>query len=302
MQIPSCVSKFGPKTKKENTKETVHRPLKTKLNEAHVRQMCKALRPLHEKVARLNSVVAPPPFGRDEKGWVAIPGPDQKIAVSEAALAASELKGAIAMMRGVIRSSGVGSMKLQTPLSYALTNTAANLSQYVTGLNPVNSNEWTSLQALYDEYRLAALETQVTTLAGSSGAALNLDCGWLCIVYDPIDQTILANVATAGQASRGKLFAIPVNPNAGTGPSSTLTNGRPLRAGPYHIKAEEGLTFDSTGLVIDAPGCWRNLPTAGSTATNDGYLKVFWKTDVAGAATVVASAMVFCTYDFRIRK
>jgi len=199
---------------------------------------------------------------------------------------------------------GLKPTRMTLPFNVALNNTAANLSQFVTNVAVTSSPEWTSLQALYDEYRLLGGRVRVSTLARSSGASPGANNGWFCMGYDPLNPSVPSSVSDIAQLAQRVIAAVPVNTAAGTGPFSVVDGKGHSFAFKTDAKrgGASGLAFSSTGLVTYAPGMWRDLPTGGSTATTDGLFKVYWINDTASTSATVATAFVELDVELRSRR
>lgn len=230
-----------------------------------------------------------------------VPSTDSSSADVKGAIKLSALKNTMSKLTGATAFSPTGKIamkpvKFVLPVSFSAVNTSASLCAGVYKVDVTNSSEWSSLSALYDEYRflegkLAFMICTPTTIGAVPTDSMPVLC------FDPVDATALTGVRNGCEFAQHKLYACPnVSGNGGS-----VTDGKPLifrwRCGP----ATNALSIDNTGLVSSTPGAWKKLPVAGSNYAYDGSIKTYWTNSAANGAAAIAG-ILYLTVEFRCRQ
>jgi hypothetical protein len=195
----------------------------------------------------------------------------------------------------MVKSAGKKSLKpirLTLPFSFSLANTGVGLCTAVLQIDPSISTEWTSLQALYDEYKMHGFRCEYALISSCVGSTAD---SMLVLAWDPVDATALTSVRNGCELTHHKLHALP---NV-SGANGTLANGTPLKFS-VSIRNQESLTISSTGQVTGSPGSWKNLPTSGSIGSYDGALKVY-NVNSGGNGVAQVVGILYMDISFRSR-
>jgi len=257
-----------------------------------------AVKPHVEKIARLKAMCSPP-TGKDEKGWMLVPGVDAKIAAADLAAAEAELKSVITVLRQGI---GYEPISLVLPVGLAIPNTAANLSQFVTNVDVTACPEWSSLQALFDEYRWCGADVKLV-VNSTATANVGINTGMFGIAYAPTDAAVPSSISTIAQENHHRIFAMPSlggSTVTTVGAVSSYSKNEPFDF-HFRVKNMEALTVSSTGAISYSPGTWKNLPSGGANAAFDGTFKYYWENGVNSTSNGIASQLAYYHIEFRSR-
>lgn len=197
-------------------------------------------------------------------------------------------------MRKTIRRR-LNQVELILPVSAGLTNGATNVLSGIVNVDPTASTEWSSLQQLYDEYRLVGGVIHFTTLTTAQLVGAATSDTMLVLCYDPVDNTALTNTRNGCELSQHKLFAFPVSGSTAVAPGASPYEFR------WNVPLKEGVSVSSTGTLFTSPGVWKNLPSNGSNGSTDGFIKSYWTNAAASAANVIGM-VIYYRIQFRSRK
>ncbi len=187
-------------------------------------------------------------------------------------------------------------LRITLPVSFSFVNTAANTVAVAAAVDLTTSVEWTNLQALYDEYRFISGKTCWQALTPSAGVTPDV---MPVMAWDPVDSTVLTNTRNGCELKHHKLYSFPNN----SGGNGVVIGDRPMTFvyAPVKRSAMESVAINSSGNITAAPGMWKSLPTAGSNAAPDGYIKMYWTNGTAGLSAVVVG-IHYWTVECRSRK
>lgn len=260
-----------------------------------VRDAVGMVHPHVQKIAALKKQLAAPPTlsgDKDQKGgWLVVPDSDTKVLSAQIAAAESELKAQTSLARALI---GNQTMEIVLTMPLMQVNTGANVTAQVFSIDPTNSSEWASLQALYDEYRFDRGHYCFQLNALGNGTT---DNSMPAFVYDPADITALPSTSRACEFSQHKLFVTAITGGPG-GP--VYNNGEPHKFS-FHVKGAQSFAINAAGATLVAAGAWKATQTAAATYVPDGYIKIYWQNNQVVATQVIAGVL-YQTYHFRTRK
>lgn len=162
-------------------------------------------------------------------------------------------------------------------------------------LLPSVSAEFSALATLFDEVRVQGQTTHFTLPnAHNSLAASATSDDLFVMVFDPVDFTALASVASGAVLAQHKLFALgvvgPGSVIAGT--VATLPNGRPHS---FTSKTPPDIFMTGTTTLIE--GAWTPCTAPGTY----GYLKVYGFSTTVTAVNVGPALTIMHT-EFRCRE
>jgi hypothetical protein len=183
---------------------------------------------------------------------------------------------------GLVR--GLKPLRITLPVSVQLSSGSG------AGGFPVDvssSVEWVNLQALYDEYRFrgGVLVYSYVTSPGAAVPSAVTDI-FHVVAWDSVDSTSLTSVRNGCELAQHKL-TVPSTIVA-NGSTLTVTQNGPMNAegNRFRFKVTKPILYiNSSGNVGSAPGQWKELPTAGSNASPDGYIKCYSATGTSVGGT-----------------
>lgn len=211
-----------------------------------------------------------------------------------------------------VARQAIGSMFGSKPIRFMLPSPGVWNSTVTTGvvdavftLDASLATEWSSLAAIFDEYRFAgghfdfsvtcpSLVTVMGTSALSSAAVLGFG-------FDPSDATVAASIGTIAQLEQHKLFfpRLLATSASATANSYTAvfnnTNGRPMT---FRWKTGEAASFTGNGGAVGV-GDWK--ATQGNVSSfPDGVIKPYWSSGQSLAAVVIVG-VYYWEIHFRMR-
>jgi len=213
--------------------------------------------------------------------------------VSSAVMPAS-LAGAImsrhsragSLLRG-LGTKGVGGQHFMTRVfsSSAVSSGVGAALAVALSISPSSSPEWSSFQALFDDYKVISAATRY--LFTQSGAPVAATSPWYAVCYDATYGSAPTSVAACMESDRFQVGALSVGGNF---PSSVTPAG--TKDGVRHFKyampkapiISPVAVTGGTGIVANLPGSWIDMGDAQSTSA--GYLKLYCELSAASTITV----------------
>lgn len=215
----------------------------------------------------------------------------------------SELKMARAAIGQMLGTKAIPFI-LPVPIAFVSTVTTG-LVTTVLSLAPDLATEWSSLAAIFDEYRaiggrydfyISCVTTP--TVMGTSGLSTG---GIASLCYDPSDATAVSGNAQVAQHEQHKMYYPRLLATSASATANSYvgcfnnTNGKPLE---FHWKTGQCATFSGNGGAIGV-GMWKS--TQGNVSSfPDGTLKPFWQAGTTLATDIFVGLMYF-HFHFRMR-
>jgi len=236
--------------------------------------------------------------GKLSAGWFSV-GKDTKLEDPAIALSA-ELKDFTAFARGAIgQNLGLKPIAMVLPVTttFAATVTTGIVNS-ILNVAVSDSPEWTSIQALFDEYkfhkgvfRYDVIAPTNTIVLGTSSIGTSAACG---IGYDPADNTAATDIRDILQLSQHKqLFPrIIATPTVGTYVGVFGRND--CEPNVFKFKVEDVAIVTNSGGT-GAVGMWKSTQLASFT---DGYLKPYY---LSGHSTAVNAIIGTLYYHVSLR-
>jgi hypothetical protein len=266
------------------------------LAHAHVVKVLKPsyLRSLSMRMQKLSSSSSSKPEPLSA-GWFSVQDVKAKPTPVDSDVMA-QVCGELEMARGAL-ASVYGKKPVPFVVPYSLTFTSAGSVLGVAhSILITNAPEWTSLAALFDEWRPEhghyAFTAQYSAVAVLSGNA----CG-LALGFDPMDGTIATTVREVCELGQHQLY----RPVMDVGPTGTIVSTSFRTKNPsgmiefnYTLKGVDASSYTAAG-VIEVVNGWRPTKTTGATANNSvGYIKSY--AEVASPAAGVCLAGILYNY------
>jgi hypothetical protein len=246
-----------------------------------------------------------PPTAADVKAsWYDVSKVDESNAKLLSALEA-ELKADVATARSTLASAyGSKPVKFIIPINWSAVNNAANQSTTVFQVDMSASPEWTSLVALFDEYRFRGGVLKFSTMCGPlNPVVIGAD---LCFVlaYDPEDSTVLTSVRDGIQVKEHKLFASTTYYGGAGGATFSQAFYAPLAGQPFEFRfrppAGSNIGISNTGTVVQDAGVWKSVNYVQTNAA-EGWIKPYFVNGSANGA-IVAGGNIYYEIELRYRE
>ncbi len=231
-------------------------------------------------------------------------GKDSKVDVSALDSAISTVEKAYELARTTLASAfGPRPVPFVLPMSVTMLTTggAGILSAPLT-INPSQSTEWTSLAALFDEYRCcsATLEYAIQAPAGAlttSGGTTFSPNTLFVLGWDPSDNNPLGSVRQGTELQQHTLKAPSMRYAGAAGSYSGVFEGLHR----FHVQIAKYAQLNVFGQSTnDSPGQWK--PTNNSTALAEGYLKPYCATLLGTLNDTAVSGILYLRVEFRCRQ
>lgn len=167
-------------------------------------------------------------------------------------------------------------------LSVVTTGIVAKVQTLVGSLG----NEWSSLAALFDEYKMNAAHVAFQTLYVAGSGACD---GMLGIAYDPTDSTALTGTIKVTEYAQHRIYAPGV---------ITYAGGQypQLQPASFEARMPKGLNLVLASSAPIVEGEWTGTAIPGVY----GYLKTYWSPNTA-VATNTANGICTMRCEFRCR-
>jgi len=195
--------------------------------------------------------------------------------------------------RGMVRA-GLGNKPIRMDLVFdvsglLLATVTSGVVANVTILIGSAASEWSSLAALFDEYKIMGADVHFETTSYSNGTTSD---NFLVIAYDPVDSTPLTTTLAGITYAQHKTYAFPSPTGSATGSgTATYPRAEPLN---FRCTVPKGINV-VTGAIGE--GSWSGCPLPGTY----GYIKTYWIQNIV-TATRLGAAYIVMHAEFRCRQ
>ncbi len=199
----------------------------------------------------------------------------------------------------LVKITGNKPLRITLPVSFTMSTNSSGLLTAVLNVDPTAAVEFTTLAALFDEYKCLGgqLRFNITAVSPSySGTAPSADNCMAVVAFDPAEGAPLTSVRNGTELAHHKLYGTMATNNA-TGVSYSSFKHDPLS---FQYRVPSGITEGVVSNVqyLTGGGWYPTISTA--TTMYWGYIKTYTQTSYT-AATVAVAGVHYYDLEFRCR-